>query len=64
MGAVKKAYMDYCDKNNIPFDEDEAESLGALASETEGSWRAEFADWLEKLSQGKHHHLNEEGDDE
>jgi hypothetical protein len=47
MGAVKKAYQDYCDKNDINPDDSEAQ---AMQDFEHIAWRKEFEDWLDGLA--------------
>ena len=47
MGVVKKAYQDWCEKNDIEPDSAEAQALDDLQHE---AWRKEFEDWLDGIA--------------
>jgi len=58
MGAVKKAYQDYCDKNDINPDDSEAQ---AMQDFEHIAWRKEFEDWLDDLAKK---YSRDEGDND
>ena len=47
MGAVKKEYQDFCDKNDINPNEDDSQEMQDFEHK---AWRKEFEDWLDDLA--------------
>ena len=47
MGAVKKAYQDFCDKNDVNPDKEESQAMQDFEHQ---AWRKEFEDWLDGLA--------------
>ena len=53
MGAVKKAYQDWCERNDKNPDDDLTNSdlEQAMQDLQHESWRKEFEDWLDGIAQ-------------
>lgn len=47
MGAVKKAYQDFCDKNDINSDKEESQAMQDFEHQ---AWRKEFEHWLDGIA--------------
>jgi hypothetical protein len=65
MGAVKKAYQDWCEKQDINPDDDLTEAHLQQASDDLAhiAWRKEFEHWLDGLAKKySRDYMEDEGD--
>ena len=62
MGAVKKAYQDWCEKQDIEPDSNEAQSIQQASDDLAHiTWRKEFEDWLDGIAKK---YSRDEGDEQ